>query len=58
MVNAAIYARVSTDEQTTDNQRPKLAQIAAGRGWTVARWYVDEAVSGRAAVRHGSGTPE
>src|SRR5258708_31115614 len=45
------YLRVSTDGQTTDNQRPDLEQMATGRAWTVARWYVDEAVSGRAAVR-------
>jgi len=25
--------------------------MAAGRGWSLARWYVDHAVSGRAAVR-------
>jgi DNA invertase Pin-like site-specific DNA recombinase len=47
---SACYLRVSTDTQSTDNQRPELVQMATGRGWSVARWYVDEAVSGRAAV--------
>jgi DNA invertase Pin-like site-specific DNA recombinase len=48
---AACFLRVSTGTQHVDNQRPELEQMATGRGWAVARWYVDEAVSGRAAVR-------
>ena len=50
-MNVAAYLRVSTVAQTTDNQRPALLTMAAGRGWEVSRWYVDEAVSGRAQVR-------
>ena len=32
---AALYLRVSTDGQTTDNQRRVLAEVAERRGWTV-----------------------
>lgn len=38
-MKAAIYARVSTDEQTTDNQVPVLLQMAKDRGWEVYRIY-------------------
>lgn len=31
--HAAIYLRVSTDEQTVDNQRPDLERIANARTW-------------------------
>ena len=50
-MTVAAYQRVSTGGQSTDNQRPDLEQMAAGRGWSVSRWYVDQAVSGRAQVR-------
>ena len=42
---AAIYARVSTFDQTTENQVIELRRYAETRGWT-AREYVDEGVSG------------
>ena len=42
---AAIYARVSTLEQTTENQLMELRRYIEQRGWT-AREYVDEGVSG------------
>jgi len=45
------YLRVSTDQQTAENQRPELEQLASARQWRIGRWYVDNAVSGRAAVR-------
>src|SRR2546422_2694541 len=45
------YLRVSTDQQDAENQRLALQQMARGRGWTVVRWYVDDAVSGRSQVR-------
>src|SRR6266851_2876148 len=50
-MDVVAYARVSTDRQSADNQRPELLRMAAARGWTAGRWYVDEAVSGRAGVR-------
>ena len=42
---AAIYARVSTFDQTTENQVIELRRYAETRGWT-ANEYVDEGVSG------------
>jgi DNA invertase Pin-like site-specific DNA recombinase len=30
---AAVYLRVSTDDQTTDNQRRELEAVAARHGW-------------------------
>lgn len=45
MKRAAIYLRVSTDEQTTENQRPALERLAKGRGWRVVA-RCGETVSG------------
>ena len=42
---AAIYARVSTLDQTAENQLTELRSYILTRGWT-AREYVDEGVSG------------
>lgn len=42
----AIYARVSTDSQTTDNQLIELRAVAERHGWMIAGEYVDKAVSG------------
>jgi putative DNA-invertase from lambdoid prophage Rac len=36
---AAAYLRVSTDNQSTENQRPELEQLARARGLDVVRWY-------------------
>lgn len=36
------YVRVSTKEQTVENQK----QTITGKGYSVDRWYADEAVSG------------
>ena len=41
----AIYARVSTFDQTTENQIIELRRYAETRGWTASD-YVDEGVSG------------
>ncbi len=46
MKTAAIYLRVSTDKQTTDNQRLELERVAAKSGWTIARIYEDSGISG------------
>jgi DNA invertase Pin-like site-specific DNA recombinase len=43
---AAFYLRVSTKEQTTDNQRLELERVAEQRGWHVAEIYVDHGISG------------
>ena len=42
----AIYARVSTDGQTTENQQRELRAAAERNGWTIAAEYVDHAISG------------
>ena len=42
----ALYARVSTDAQTTENQLLQLRAVAERHGWTVAAEYVDNGVSG------------
>jgi len=44
-VRAALYARVSTADQTTENQVIELRRYAEARGWTTAD-YFDEGVSG------------
>jgi DNA invertase Pin-like site-specific DNA recombinase len=42
----AIYARVSTDHQSTENQVRELRQVAKRHGWTVVAQYVDQGISG------------
>ncbi len=42
----AIYARVSTKGQTTDNQIRELRKVANRAGWTVVNEFVDEGISG------------
>jgi DNA invertase Pin-like site-specific DNA recombinase len=42
---AAIYARVSTADQTTENQLLELRRYVEARGWTAVE-YTDDAVSG------------
>ena len=42
----AIYARVSTDEQSTDAQLRDLREHVANRGWTQVQEFVDEGISG------------
>lgn len=44
-MRVALYLRVSTGEQTIENQRADLCQVAERRGWEV-REFVDEGVSG------------
>ncbi len=46
----AIYARVSTSGQTTENQIRRLHEVAMLREWTIVQEYV-ETVSGAAKVR-------
>jgi DNA invertase Pin-like site-specific DNA recombinase len=43
---AAIYARVSTDGQTTENQIRELRQVAERNGWQIVHEYVDHGISG------------
>lgn len=43
---AALYLRVSTDNQSTDNQRRELEAVAARAGWTIACVLEDAGLSG------------
>ena len=43
---AALYLRVSTDEQTTENQRQALAAGCEQRGWQIVEVYEDAGISG------------
>jgi DNA invertase Pin-like site-specific DNA recombinase len=45
-VRAAIYLRVSRDDQTTENQRLVLAKVAEHRGWLIVKTYEDQGISG------------
>ena len=49
-LRAALYVRVSTTDQTLENQLPELRRYAEARGWSV-REYADEGVSGTAQRR-------
>src|SRR5712675_531203 len=44
-MKAAIYARVSTQDQTCENQLIELRRYVQARGWTAVE-YVDRGVSG------------
>ena len=43
---AALYLRVSRDDQTTENQRLALARVAEHRGWELVQFYEDQGISG------------
>lgn len=46
MKRTGIYLRVSTDQQTTENQRRILMEVAERSGWTVVEMFEDQGVSG------------
>lgn len=48
MKRAAIYLRVSTDGQTTANQKADLVRKSQGAGWKIVEIYEDKGVSGAA----------
>ena len=43
------YGRVSTKDQTTENQRQEIERA----GYKTEYWYADEGVSGKAANNRG-----
>jgi DNA invertase Pin-like site-specific DNA recombinase len=43
---AGLYLRVSTDEQTVDNQREVLTAAVEARGWRITATYEDAGISG------------
>jgi DNA invertase Pin-like site-specific DNA recombinase len=45
-MRVAFYVRVSTNEQTTENQEIELRRVAEARGWTVVKVYRDAGISG------------
>jgi putative DNA-invertase from lambdoid prophage Rac len=47
----AIYARVSTSDQTCESQLRELREYVARRGWTITGEYVDTGWSGSKASR-------
>ncbi len=46
MKRAALYLRVSSKEQTTENQRLELQRVADAKGWLVSEVYEDQGISG------------
>jgi DNA invertase Pin-like site-specific DNA recombinase len=46
MKRVAIYLRVSTDKQKTDNQLRELEGVAERSGWSVVRIFEDAGISG------------
>ena len=47
----ALYARVSTTQQDPEVQLRELRSLAAARGWTISREYVDAGMSGTSTSR-------
>jgi DNA invertase Pin-like site-specific DNA recombinase len=45
-MRAALYARVSTTDQTCENQLIELRRYVQARGWTAAAEYIDHGISG------------
>jgi DNA invertase Pin-like site-specific DNA recombinase len=45
-IRAAIYLRVSRDDQTTENQRLVLEKVAERRGWLIVQTHEDQGISG------------
>jgi len=50
---AAIYVRVSTEDQNTGSQESAVRNYAMSRGWVIHRVYRDHGVSGAAINRPG-----
>lgn len=42
----ALYTRVSTDQQTTENQRLELVAVAERNGWEIVAEFTDHGISG------------
>jgi DNA invertase Pin-like site-specific DNA recombinase len=51
-MRAAIYLRVSRDDQTTENQRLVLERVAGHRGWLITETYEDAGISGAKGREH------
>mgnify|MGYP000046986003 CR=1 FL=1 len=44
-MRTALYLRVSTAHQTTDNQLHELERVAALRGWNIVATYRDDVMT-------------
>ena len=55
MKRCAVYYRVSTTEQTTENQRLAVRSYAERQGWKIVKEYEDAGVSGAAHDRKALG---
>jgi DNA invertase Pin-like site-specific DNA recombinase len=42
----AVYSRVSTSTQSTENQRHELERVSAARGWKIVGQFSDDGISG------------
>ena len=47
----ALYARVSTDKQSTENQLRELREVAVRLGWNVVGEFVDRGISGAKGLK-------
>lgn len=45
-IKVALYARVSTDRQTTENQLQELRAVGERLGWEIVGEYIDQGISG------------
>lgn len=52
MKRVAVYLRVSTTTQTTENQKRELEAIAAKSGWNIVAFYEDFGISGAKGKQH------
>jgi len=48
----ALYTRVSTDQQTTENQRRELIAVAKRMGWEIVCEFEDQGISGAKGRNH------
>ncbi len=46
MTRTAIYLRVSTENQTTENQKIAIENYCKAQGWTITKTYEDVGISG------------
>jgi len=51
-MKAVIYARVSGNEQFTENQLPALEAFAAQRGFTVTERYIEKESAWKSGHQH------
>ena len=55
MKRVGLYLRVSTDEQTIENQRLALMEACARRGWQIVEEFVDDGIAVPKGATGGQG---